>query len=184
VIERENELAERILQLIPLNNLDTRLQDQALQAGDLFEYKKKRVVFEAGSRDAYTYYLVEGDIALESADASPLLVSAGSEQAQRALAQLQPRRYTARTTSNATLYRIERAILDQLLTEEQVLVEEASSVEVNELDDDDEGDWMAQLLSSELFTRLPHDNSTTLFFRTGTSASRIWRRHRRTGQPG
>jgi len=164
VIDREHPFAERILNLIPINNLGPRQQDQALQAGELFEYKKKKVVFEAGSRDPYTYYLLDGDLALESAEASPLEVSAGSEQAQRALAQLQPRRYTARTLSPSVMYRIERAILDQLLTEEQELEDQASIVEVSELEEDEEeGDWMTRLLSSELFTRLPHENIQRFF---------------------
>ncbi len=163
MIDPEHELASSILSLIPINNLGERQQKEALQAGELFEYKKKKVVFEAGSRDQYTYYLVAGDLQMESADASPLQVTAGSEQASRALAQLQPRRYTAKTTSAVVMYRIERAVLDQLLTEDQE-IDESAIVEVTELEDDeDDSDWMTRLLSSELFTRLPHENIQKFF---------------------
>ena len=163
MIPRDHEFAERVLSLIPINGLEPQLQDEVLEQGELLPFKKKKVVFKEGARDPHTLYLLDGEIELQSSEASPVSVRADEDAARRALAQLQPRRYTARTVSPALVFRIERAVLDHILSDEQV-VGDAGTVHVAELEeDDDEGDWMSRLLSSELFTRLPHDNIQRFF---------------------
>ncbi|HEY5701448.1 MAG TPA: cyclic nucleotide-binding domain-containing protein, partial [Gammaproteobacteria bacterium] len=163
MIERENKFAGHILGLIPINGLDERLQDQVLAQGELLEFKKKKTIFEAGARDPYTIYLLDGELELIAQGAAPMRMVGGDSNANRALAQLQPRRYTAKALSPVTVFRIERAVLDHILTDEQVLEEGSGVVEVEELDDDEGGDWMTRLISSELFTRLPHDNIQQFF---------------------
>ena len=92
MIAADHAFAERILRLVPINGLDARLQEQALAQGELPEFRKKKTVFEMGARDPYTFYLLDGELELEAAESSPVRMSAGDENALRALAQLQPRR--------------------------------------------------------------------------------------------
>jgi CRP-like cAMP-binding protein/rhodanese-related sulfurtransferase len=166
VISRDHPLAERILGLVPINSLDPRLQDQALAQGELLEFKRRKKVFEAGARDPYTFYLLDGDLELQTQEASPLRMRAGDENSRRALAQLQPRRYTAEALNTVTVFRIERAVLDHILADEQMIEETGGTMDVHEIEDDpqdDGGDWMTRLLSSELFIRLPHENIQRFF---------------------
>ncbi|MDX1514390.1 MAG: cyclic nucleotide-binding domain-containing protein, partial [Gammaproteobacteria bacterium] len=164
MIERDNKFAGNVLALVPINSLDDRLKEQVLAQGELLEFKKKKTIFEAGTRDPYTFYLLEGELELIAKGAAPMRMVGGDNNANRALAQLQPRRYTAKALTPVTLFRIERAVLDHILSDEQVLEEGSGIVEVEELeDDDDEGDWMTRLISSELFTRLPHENIQQFF---------------------
>lgn len=163
MIERDNKFAGHVLGLIPINSLDERLQEQVLAQGELLEFKKKKTIFESGTRDPYTFYLLDGELELLAKGAAPMRMTGGDNNANRALAQLQPRRYTAKALSPVTVFRIERAVLDNILSDEQVLEEGSGIVEVEELDDDEEGDWMTRLISSELFTRLPHDNIQQFF---------------------
>ncbi len=72
MIAREHALARRILGLVPINSLDPRLQDQALAQGELLEFKRKKTVFEAGARDPYTFYLLDGELELQAQGASPV----------------------------------------------------------------------------------------------------------------
>jgi CRP-like cAMP-binding protein/rhodanese-related sulfurtransferase len=164
VIEREHKFAGQVLSLIPINGLEERLQEQVLAQGDVLEFKKKKTIFEAGARDPYTYYLLEGELELLAKGAAPMRMTGGDSNANRALAQLQPRRYTAKALSPVTVFRIERAVLDHILSDEQLLEEGSGIVEVAELEEEhDDGDWMTRLISSELFTRLPHDHIQQFF---------------------
>ncbi len=166
MIAREHALARRILGLVPINSLDPRLQDQALAQGELLEFKRKKTVFEAGARDPYTFYLLDGELELQAQGASPVRMQAGDENARRALAQLQPRRYTAVAMTPVTLFRIERAVLDHILADEQMLEDAAAgSMDVREIEEEEDegGDWMTRLLSSELFIRLPNENIQRFF---------------------
>jgi CRP-like cAMP-binding protein/rhodanese-related sulfurtransferase len=166
VIAADHALAERILTLVPINGLDARLQEQALAQGELLEFRRKKTVFEMGARDPYTFYLLDGELELQAEGASPVRMSAGDENARRALAQLQPRRYTAVAMTPVSVFRIERAVLEHILADEQMLEDSSADMDVRELEDDeeeDDSDWMSRLLSSELFTRLPHENIQRFF---------------------
>ena len=166
LIPRDHALAKRILGLVPINGLDARLQNQVLAKGELLEFRRRKVVFEAGARDPFTFYLLSGELELAAEGASPVRMQAGDENARRALAQLQPRRYTAVAKTPVRLFRIERAVLDHILSDEQMVDDATGSMHVREIEgehDDDGGDWMTRLLSSALFTRLPHDNIQRFF---------------------
>jgi len=165
LIAADHAFAKRILRLIPINSLDARLQTQALAQGDLLEFRKKKTVFEIGARDPHTFYLLDGELELRAKESSPVRMHAGDENALRALSQLQPRRYTAVAVTPVSVFRIERAVLDNILADEQVLQKSGANMDVREIEDDedDDSDWMTRLLSSELFTRLPHENIQRFF---------------------
>ncbi len=162
MISRSHQLADRILSLIPINNLDRRLQDKVLDQGQLLEYKKKKKIFKEGARDSYTFYLLDGELELQTKGEAPVRMRAGDSNALRALAQLLPRRYTAVALTPVTIFRIDRGLLDHILSNDQV-ADDSGVVEVEELDDEEGADWMTRLISSELFTRLPHDNIQRFF---------------------
>ena len=166
MIARDHPLAERILSLVPINSLDARLQNQALAQGELLEFKRRKKVFQAGARDPHTFYLLDGELELQAQGASPMRMRAGDENARRALAQLQPRRYTARALNNVTVFRIERAVLDHILADEQMFEDTGGQMDVHEIEEEqheDGADWMTRLLGSELFIRLPNENIQRFF---------------------
>ena len=53
-------------------------------------------------------------------------------------------------------------MLDRLLSDDR-FDDEASQVEVSELEDDGGGDWMTRILGSDLFSRLPAANIQSVF---------------------
>ncbi len=162
MISRSHQLADRVLALIPINNLERRLQDRVLEQGHLLEYKKKKKIFKEGARDSYTFYLLDGELELQTKGEAPVRMRAGDSNALRALAQLLPRRYTAVALTPVTIFRIDRGLLDHILSNDQVS-DQTGVVEVEELEDEEGADWMTRLISSELFTRLPHDNIQRFF---------------------
>ncbi len=162
MISRSHQFADRVLSLIPINSLERRLQDRVLEQGHLLEYKKKKKIFKEGAKDSYTFYLLDGELELQTKGEAPVRMRGGDSNALRALAQLLPRRYTAVALSEVTMFRIDRGLLDQILSNDQVSGE-SGVVEVEELEDEEGADWMTRLISSELFTRLPHDNIQRFF---------------------
>jgi CRP-like cAMP-binding protein/rhodanese-related sulfurtransferase/predicted nucleic acid-binding Zn-ribbon protein len=162
VISRSHPFADRVLALIPINNLDRRLQNRVLEQGHLLEFKKKKKIFKEGARDSFTFYLLDGELELQTKAEAPVRMRAGDSNALRALAQLLPRRYTAVALTPVTIFRIDRGLLDHILSNDQV-ADHSDLVEVEELEDEEGADWMTRLISSELFTRLPHNNIQRFF---------------------
>ncbi|MEM7403966.1 MAG: cyclic nucleotide-binding domain-containing protein [Pseudomonadota bacterium] len=164
MIPSDHTMADKVRALIPVNGLEPWLQDEVLNQGELVEFKKRGIVFKEGDDDPYTLFLIDGELSLQSGDRTPSELFAGSGDALRAVAQLRPRRYTARCTTDVTMFRIRRAVLDHILSDEQVSKEGhlpgAEGIEPS----NDDGDWMSRLIESELFTRLPPDHMQRFFF--------------------
>jgi CRP-like cAMP-binding protein len=118
-----------------------------------------RKLFQSGDKDNKTIYLLEGSIELRSPEETKLL-SAGSPEARHPVSQHQPRQCTATAKSDAVVVRIDSDLLDLLLTWDQ-----SSGVEVEELDGDEDGDWMSRLLQTQSFRLLPPANIQALFMR-------------------
>jgi CRP-like cAMP-binding protein len=165
MIPTDHEFAEQIRALIPINGLELWLQKQVFAQGELVPFKRKAVVFEEGDDDPYSLFLVDGTLEMRSGDLTPTNMTAGEGDALRALAQLRPRRYTARCTQPSTMFRIKRAQLEHILSDEQVSTEGAGLEDAGPqgTDADDGVDWMSKLLASELMTRLPPNNIARFF---------------------
>jgi CRP-like cAMP-binding protein len=118
-----------------------------------------RKVFQSGDKVSKSIYLIEGTLELRSPEETKL-VSAGSPEARHPVGQHQPRQYTAIAKGDAVVVRIDSDLLDLLLTWDQ-----SSGVEVEELDGDEDGDWMSRLLQTQSFRQLPPANIQALFMK-------------------
>lgn len=87
-------------------------------------------------------------------------VTGGDGASFQPLAQLQPRQMTAIAKKNAQVLRVNRSLLEQLLSVDEAPAarDNDGGVEVEELESDQSGDWLMTLLQSELFTRIPPSN--------------------------
>lgn len=162
MVPADHTLTPRVLELLPIAGLETWLQEEALQQGELVHFRKKDTVFKEGDDDADALFLIDGALELKAGDQTPTVLKAGEGDALRAVAQLRPRRYTATCVTPVTMYRIARALLDHILSDEQVSKEGTVVVE-DGIGVDESGDWMSILLESELFTRLPPDHMQRFF---------------------
>lgn len=155
------------------NNFDTRLLAKcvainALTSENFLElvnktrlerYPAGRKIFQIGDTDNKTIYVLEGSVELRSQQGIQL-ITAGTEEARHPLAMQQPRQCTATAKTEVGIVRIDSNLLDLLLTWDQ-----SSSVEVEELDGDEEGDWMSRLLQTQSFRLLPAANIQALFMK-------------------
>ena len=167
--EDKAQIRELIKNLIPINELPVNLQTRLLDRAHILECKKSRFIFKQGDRDNFSFYLLEGEIEFYADNQLNSIISSGTDRARYALAQLQPRQFSAKAKTPLKILQIDRSILDQML----VLAQETTSdptlssgadVEVDVVDGvDDDGDWMTQMLQSELFSRMPMANIHQLF---------------------
>jgi CRP-like cAMP-binding protein len=169
--EANEQLHKQIRDLIPINELPPNLQGRLLEKAQIMDVKKSRFIFKQGDKDDYSYYLLDGEIELHANKQLESVIQSGSDRAKYALAQLQPRQFSAKAKTALKILLIERNNLDQLMllaqetTQDRTLSSGAgSSIEVDEVDGvDDDTDWMTQMLQSELFSKIPMANIHQLF---------------------
>ncbi|MCG8380227.1 MAG: cyclic nucleotide-binding domain-containing protein, partial [Proteobacteria bacterium] len=166
--ENQAQLQERIKEFIPINELPAHLQNQLFQRAQIMDIKKSRFIFKQGDKDNYSYYLLDGEIELYSNKDLNSVISSDSDRAKYALAQLQPRQFSAKAKTPLKVLLIDRGHLDQLLVLAQESTDLGTSsdaeMEVDVVDGvDSDTDWMTMMLQSELFSKMPTANIHQLF---------------------
>jgi CRP-like cAMP-binding protein len=166
----KEKFVQQIIQLIPISELTTNAQQEVLNKSNLIKVRKGGMIFKQGDRDEFSYYLLEGEVELLVDNRPHSTLAAGADRARYAMAQLQPRQFSAKATKASTVLQISRDYLDKLM----VLHEKdqpdktnynlaTAEVHVEELSADDGVDWMTRMLQSELFSRMPTANIHALF---------------------
>jgi CRP-like cAMP-binding protein len=164
----EKEQFEAVIkQLIPISDLSPSAQNDVVEVAEILEFKKKIFVFKEGDKDNYSYYVLDGELELIAKKQVHSTIIGGSDNARYAVAQLQPRQFSAEAKTPVTILRLDRGTLDRLMVHEgnKEADIEGTGVEmgVSDIDEEDSGDWMTKMLQSELFARLPMANIQQLF---------------------
>ena len=157
-----DQFADAVRELIPINGLPEQHQEEVLRRGKVVKYRKGRYVFKQGDKDNLTFFVLQGELELIADGQLVKQVNSDTPDARHALAQLQPRQLSARAKTPLQVFKIDRTVLDRLLSDDR-FDDEASQVEVSELEDDGGGDWMTRMLGSDLFSRLPAANIQSVF---------------------
>ena len=157
-----DQFADAVRELIPINGLPEQHQEEVLRRGKVIKYRKGRYVFKQGDKDNFSFFVIDGELELIVDSQLVKQVNSDTPDARHALAQLQPRQLSARAKTPLQVFKIDRTVLDRLLADDR-FDDEASNVEVSELADDGDGDWMTRMLGSDLFSRLPAANIQSVF---------------------
>ena len=165
--EAKEQFEEIIKQLIPISDLSASAQNDVIEAAEILEFKKKKFVFKEGKEDDYSYYILAGELELIANNHVHNTMVGGAENARYALAQLQPRQFSAKAKTPVTILRLDRGALDRLMVHEGNKETESfdttAEMDVSHIDEEESGDWMTRMLQSELFARLPMANIQQLF---------------------
>ena len=166
--EELEQYLETIQQLIPICELSHGAQKEALQIMELIELKKKKFVFKQGDKDHYAYYLLEGELDMITNNVVQATITGGAENANYALAQLQPRQFSARAKTAVKVLKVDKNKLERLMVHEGNKeaageTDIGSDVVVSGIKEEESGDWMTRMLQSDLFSRLPMANIQRLF---------------------
>jgi CRP-like cAMP-binding protein len=127
-----------------------------------------QAIFKAGDNDRKSVYIVDGQVEIKSANGETKTIIAGTDAAKHALANQQPRKFTATALVDSQVIRVDSDLLDILLTWDQLSGIEVDEIQVDEGPDDDEdedGDWMTRILQSKAFLQVPPANIQAMFMR-------------------
>lgn len=152
--------------LIPVSALRDHNLKRLHSRARLLSATPGETVFSAGSRDADSIYLIDGELELvESNDQLQSTLRSNSPDALHRVAHQVPRPVTARAKTSVQYLRVDSALLDVLITSDQTGTFKV--VEIGGEDDtqDTGGDWMAAVLQNRLFQRLPPEKLQSMFMR-------------------
>jgi len=149
----------------PLNTLQEDELNLVMGKTRVENVQKRSIIFEQGSDDEDTIYLVSGSIQLESTQGASHLLDAESEQAFFPIANIKPRKFSATVNSdNAAIVKIPTALINSFLSKgdkDKFLKSSFSSVE-NETGVLD-SDWMMAMKQTPLFQKLDEEYIAQLF---------------------
>lgn len=161
---------KQLAQCVPFNGLSEEALQLAQQQARVLHLEKGQTLFTRGDDDRLSFYLLAGEVALETGeDAAPLVIRAGSDTARHPLSRLKPRRYTCVARGPCDVVEFSDDALDRLIARDQ-----ATSYEVTEFEGDDPS-WLFDLLRNPSFSRVPPTNLHGLF-------GRFQSRHVRAGE--
>ncbi|MEO6172109.1 MAG: cyclic nucleotide-binding domain-containing protein, partial [Arenimonas sp.] len=149
--------------LFPLESLRAETREQLGRDAVISQYSRHDYVFEAGSVDDDTVYLLEGDLQCEYPDGRKVAHVATAQHGRYPLNDAIPRRFAAKVTSSkAKILRLDRRFLEKIITWDQV-----SRSESYKHFDSTPGanSWVFRLLNSHAFLKLPTGNIEKMFQR-------------------
>jgi CRP-like cAMP-binding protein len=167
--KEQEKYADVIRKLVPINELAAQVQNEVIKKAKIAEIRKGGFVFKQGDKDEFSFYCLEGEIELLANNQQHNVIVGGTDRARYAMAQLQPRQFSARARVKSVIFQISRDTLDKLVViqeKEQTDSAFGSAVAVEEVDFADmegEVDWMTRILQSELFSKIPTANIHALF---------------------
>lgn len=121
-------------------------------------------LFAEGERDRKLVYLLSGEIELRSRGSAQVQrITAGMPETWHPIGNKQPRQWTATTSGDVEIIRIDMEQFDQMLTWDQMATAEASPKTKTIIKG--EGDWRTKLRSTLAFNNIPPANIEKVFER-------------------
>lgn len=158
-MQEKNDVAA-LQRLIPLNTLEDEALQQILDQAAFERVRRGDYIFKEGDNNQERVYLLSGEVVLLEGKSEVEKVAAGGTAARYPLAHTLPRKYSARVQTAVEVLRVDNQLLNELLAKSN-----ASTYEVEELDQEACDDWMSQLLQSPIFQRIPAANIQNVIMR-------------------
>ncbi|VAW51963.1 hypothetical protein MNBD_GAMMA06-2116 [hydrothermal vent metagenome] len=142
----------------PLDSLSPENLKKIAEKLDVAELKQGDAVFNEGDKDNRHVFLYTGNVDLIKADKTLKVIEAGTASAKSAIAHIIPRNFSCIASSDSVVFKVDAEQLDLMLAWDQT-----GNFQVEELSDGDDDDWMAHLLQTEAFRRIPPANIQEIF---------------------
>ncbi len=158
------ELASILQTLIPISNLSKDSIELIVPGSRVKAVSKGNIVFSEGDNDDYAFYLLKGELKLISTDNTDFRIYSETDGARYPLAQFQPRQYTAKAEEDSLILCIDKTLMDSLLIGNDADISTCNSgLEVNDIGNDEDEDWMTRILQSPLYTNISVENIQKIF---------------------
>ena len=153
-VSAENKEYSLLANLVPLNTLDESGLEALLQNVDVEVLSKGDVLFREGDVDHVNVYLLSGKVGLDTGGSQVDQVDESSATARFPIAHQLPRKFTAKALSRAEIVRIDSRALSEALAHNESNGQVVADVVV----EDEDEDWMSQLLQSRVMQNIPAAN--------------------------
>lgn len=155
---------ELLRRFSPFDFLTPQYQQQLLDSLQYVQRKAGTPLFQRGDRSLALYYLLDGSVWLGE-EAVRRTLQAGSLEACHALNEMQPQQEAVGALTDVTLFALERGLLERLLGWSQSAEYKVISLHGGADEEDHQDDWLAKLLRTPLFGRLPPSHLHALLAR-------------------
>ncbi|MGH8354544.1 MAG: cyclic nucleotide-binding domain-containing protein [Pseudomonas sp.] len=155
---------ELLRRFSPFDFLTPQYQQQLLDSLQYVQRKAGSPLFQRGDRSLALYYLLAGSVWLGE-EAVRRTLQAGSLEACHALNEMQPQQEAVGALTDVTLFALERGLLERLLGWSQSAEYKVVSLHGGADEEDQQDDWLAKLLRTPLFGRLPPSHLHALLAR-------------------
>lgn len=142
----------------PLNTLTPENLKEISNKLTIAEISKGDNIFLKGDAKADHIFLYEGSVDYVNDGKVVKTLHAGTDESRTALAHIIPRNFTAVAKSKVIVFVVDADLLDMMMTWDQT-----GSFQVEELDGEEDDDWMGRILSTEAFRRIPPANIQAIF---------------------
>jgi CRP-like cAMP-binding protein len=142
----------------PLNTLNPENLREICDKLKIVEISKGDNIFLQGDASDEHIFLHEGVVELIEKKKVVKTLESGTDDTKTALAHIIPRNFSAIAKTNIVCFMVDSDLLDMMLTWDQT-----GSFQVEELDTEEDDDWMSRILSTEAFRRIPPANIQAIF---------------------
>jgi len=142
----------------PLNTLNPENLREICSKLVIVEIPKGDNIFIQGDAKDDHIYLHDGVVELVENKKVVKTLESGTDDTKTALAHIIPRNFSAMAKTNVVVFMVDSDLLDMMLTWDQT-----GSFQVEELNTEEDDDWMSRLLSTESFRRIPPANIQAIF---------------------
>ena len=145
--------------LFPIDALAPGAQENLLAASEVVTHAIGTHLFEQGDNDDCVLYLLVGRLNIQSIDETSYRLDAGTEEARYPLANLRPRQYSAKALSAVQVLSIPKRLFDDIIAGQHGRSPGSGFSTAEQDQTAEQGyDWMASLLQSHIFSRIPTQN--------------------------
>ncbi len=142
----------------PLNTLNPENLREICGKLKTMEISRGDNIFIQGDAKDDHIYLHDGVVELVENKTVVKTLESGTDDTKTALAHIIPRNFSATAKTNVVVFMVDSDLLDMMLTWDQT-----GSFQVEELDTEEDDDWMSRLLNTEAFRRIPPANIQAIF---------------------
>lgn len=148
---------------VPIDTLPAEHRRELLEHADLLELEPGESIGEDYDPARHTLYLLDGELELYTGKRRQERLVGGSEAARFALTRLASRQLSARAATPVHLLRLSRSLLSTLLIWVLSSESDAAGGGTPAAAGRPAAEWLARLLDSELFARIPPPNIQHIF---------------------
>jgi len=155
--------AAQLCNFSPFDTMESANLGGLLQSIEILQATPGQILFEKGDSEKRSIYLLSGTISLRNGDDTVGTIVGGTDEARNPIASALPRKLSAVAVDDVEYFSVDSELLDVKLTLDHTGMYEVGDFRTES--DEDEGDWMSDLLRTKTFQLIPPQNIQTIFMR-------------------